>query len=61
MLFSYRGSQTGIWKRRTLTVASNGRFQTTVAKLRATTDFVVYCTGDGTYGGAQGYARLTVR
>ncbi|HEX5193629.1 MAG TPA: hypothetical protein VFW09_12570 [Solirubrobacteraceae bacterium] len=61
VLFSYRSRQTGAWKRRTLTVASNGRFQTTVSKLRATTDFVVYCTGDGTYGGAQGYARLTVK
>ena len=44
-----------------LTVASSGAFQATVSKLKATTDFVVACAGDGTYGGAQGYARLTVR
>ena len=46
---------------RTVAVASNGAFQATVSMLKATTDFVVDSTGDGTYGGAQGYARLTVR
>ncbi len=61
VLLSYRSRQTGVWTRRTVAVASNGAFQATVSKLQATTDFVVACTGDGTYGGAQGYARLTVR
>jgi photosystem II stability/assembly factor-like uncharacterized protein len=61
VLFSFRSRQTGGWKSRTVVVASNGAFQTTVSKLKATTDFVAYSTGDGTYGGAQGYARLTVR
>jgi hypothetical protein len=44
-----------------VTVASNGAFQATVSKLKATTDFVVDSIGDGTYGGAQGYVRLTVK
>jgi photosystem II stability/assembly factor-like uncharacterized protein len=61
VLLSYRSRQTGGWTYRTVTVASNGAFQATVSKLKATTDFVVSSTGDGTYGGAQGYARLTVK
>jgi photosystem II stability/assembly factor-like uncharacterized protein len=61
VLFSFRSRQTGGWRSRTVAVASNGAFQTTVAKLKATTDFVAYSSGDGTYGGAQGYVRLTVR
>jgi photosystem II stability/assembly factor-like uncharacterized protein len=61
VLLSYRSRQTGGWTSRTVTVASNGAFQATVSKLKATTDFVVDSTGDGTYGGAQGYARLTVK
>jgi hypothetical protein len=60
VLFSFRSRQTGGWTSRTLAVASNGAFQTTVSKLKATTDFVAYSTGDGTYGGAEGYARLAV-
>ena len=61
VLLSFRSRQTGGWTSRSVTVASNGAFQATVSKLKATTDFVVYSTGDGTYGGAQGYARLTVK
>jgi photosystem II stability/assembly factor-like uncharacterized protein len=61
VLLSYRSRQTGGWTIRPVTVASNGAFQATVSKLKATTDFVVDSTGDGTYGGAQGYARLTVK
>jgi photosystem II stability/assembly factor-like uncharacterized protein len=61
VLLSYRSRQTGEWTSRTVAVASNGAFQATVSMLKATTDFVVDSTGDGTYGGAQGYARLTVR
>jgi photosystem II stability/assembly factor-like uncharacterized protein len=61
VLLSFRSRQTGGWTSRTVAVASNGAFQTTVSKLKATTDFVVYSAGDGTYGGAQGYARLTVK
>jgi photosystem II stability/assembly factor-like uncharacterized protein len=61
VLLSFRSRQTGGWTSRPVTVASNGAFQATVSKLKATTDFVVYSTGDGTYGGAQGYARLTVK
>jgi len=61
VLLAYRSRQTGSWTSRPLTVASNGAFQTTVSKLKATTDFVVASAGDGTYGGAQGYARLTVK
>jgi photosystem II stability/assembly factor-like uncharacterized protein len=61
LLLSYRSRQTGNWTSRTITVASNGAFQATVSKLKTTTDFVVDSAGDGTYGGAQGYARLTVK
>jgi hypothetical protein len=61
VLLSFRSRQTGGWTSRTVSVASNGAFQSTVSKLRATTDFVVYCTGDGTFGGAEGHARLTVK
>jgi photosystem II stability/assembly factor-like uncharacterized protein len=61
VLLSYRSRQTGVWTSRTVAVASNGAFQATVSKLKATTDFVVSSTGDGTYGGAQAYARLTVK
>jgi photosystem II stability/assembly factor-like uncharacterized protein len=61
VLLSYRSRQTGDWTSRTITVASSGAYQTTVSKLRATTDFVVASAGDGTDGGAQGYARLTVK
>jgi photosystem II stability/assembly factor-like uncharacterized protein len=61
VLLSFRSRQTGGWTFRPVTVASNGAFQATVSKLKATTDFVADSTGDGTYGGAQGYARLTVK
>jgi photosystem II stability/assembly factor-like uncharacterized protein len=61
VLLSYRSRQAGVWTSRTVAVASNGAFQTSVSKLKATTDFVVDSTGDGTNGGAQGYARLTVK
>jgi photosystem II stability/assembly factor-like uncharacterized protein len=61
VLLSFRSRQTGGWTFRPVTVASNGAFQATVSKLTATTDFVVDSTGDGTYGGAQDYARLTVK
>jgi photosystem II stability/assembly factor-like uncharacterized protein len=61
VLLSFRSRQTGGWTIRPVTVSSNGAFQATVSKLKATTDFVADSTGDGTYGGAQGYARLTVK
>jgi photosystem II stability/assembly factor-like uncharacterized protein len=61
VLLSFRSRQTGGWSSRTVAVASNGAFQATVSKLKATTDFVVYSTGDGTHGGAEGYARMTVK
>jgi hypothetical protein len=61
VLLSFRSRQTGGWTIRPVTVSSNGAFQATVSKLKGTTDFVADSTGDGTYGGAQGYARLTVK
>ena len=49
------------WTQQPLNVATSGAFQVTIKNVKSTTDFVVYAVGDGVHGGAEGYARLTVK
>lgn len=49
------------WTEQFAPVTSSGRFRLTIKNIKATTDFVVYTDGDGLHGGAEAYARLTVR
>jgi photosystem II stability/assembly factor-like uncharacterized protein len=51
----------GSWTHQVVNVATSGAFQVTVKNIKSTTDFVVLAEGDGVHGGAEGYARLTVK